>query len=129
MVEINESTRKEIFRKEIATEILNFRKPLLKNGAKIINECESTTDFWNDNKKQFPKISELAKILLNINSSSAFIERFFCICGFIQDKRKGNITIDFFKLKCLLRANIKLLNELGISEKHFESLSDDDPHK
>jgi len=43
----------------------------------IFSQCpslESTTDFWNDNKKQFPKISELAKILLNTNSSSAFID-------------------------------------------------------
>ena len=128
-VEIDLSTRKEIFEKEIVTEIFNFRKLLLKDGSKIINECESTTDFWNENKKRFPKISELAKILLNINSSSAFIERFFSICGFIQDKRKGNITIEFFKMKCLLRANIKLLNELGIPEKDLESLYDDNTHQ
>ena len=47
------STRKEIFEKEIVTEIFNFRKILLKDGSKIINECESTTDFWNDNKCNF----------------------------------------------------------------------------
>jgi len=66
----------------------------------------------HNDKRTFPKICELALILLNINSSSAFIERFFSICGFIQDKRRQNITIDLFKMRCLLRANIKILDEL-----------------
>ena len=54
----------------------------------------------------------MALILLNINSSSAFIERFFSICGFIQDKRRQNITIELFKMRCILRANIKILSEI-----------------
>ena len=56
--------------------------------------------------------NSVAKILLNRNSSSAFIERFFSICGFIQDKRRAKTSIDLFKKRCLLRANIKILNEL-----------------
>jgi hypothetical protein len=50
---------------------------------------------------------------MNINSSSSFIERYFSICGFVQDKRRMNISIDLFQSRCLLRANIKILNELN----------------
>ena len=75
--QINLSLQKEIFIKEIESEISDFKKLLLKDNSKIINECESTKDFWIQHGKQLPKISELARIVLNINSSSAFIERFF----------------------------------------------------
>jgi len=109
---VDSEVQKEIFRKEIAVEVENFRKLLMRNNSKIINETTSSKEFWIKNKKTFPKICELALILLNINSSSAFIERFFSICGFIQDKRRQNITIDLFKMRCLLRANIKILDEL-----------------
>jgi hypothetical protein len=109
---LDKSVQKEIFKKEIEVEVENFRKLLCRNNSKIINETNSTKDFWIKNSSLFPKISELAKILLNINSSSAFIERFFSICGFVQDKRRLNISIDLFKTRCLLTANIKILNEL-----------------
>ena len=115
---LDSEVKKEIFRKEIAVEVENLRKLLLRNNSKLINETTSSKEFWIKNKKTFPKIYELALILLNINSSSAFIERFFSICGFIQDKRRQNITIDLFKKRCLLRANIKILDEL--KETSFE---------
>jgi hypothetical protein len=110
--EIDTSVNKEIFKKEISKEVEEFKKLLCRNNSKIINEVVSTKAFWIKHSKIFPKISELAKILLNINSSSAFIERFFSICGFIQDKRRANTSIDLFKKRCMLRANIKILNEL-----------------
>lgn len=72
---IDTQVQKEIFRKEIIKELEDFRKLLLRNNSKIINETNSSKEFWTKNKKSFPKISELALILLNINSSSAmFIE-------------------------------------------------------
>ena len=58
---------------------------------------------------------------MNINSSSAFIERYFSICGLVQDKRRMNISIDLFKKRCFLRANIKILNELNKKEVENDS--------
>ena len=57
---------------------------------------------------------------MNINASNAFIERYFSICGFVQDKRRMNIAPDLFKTRCLLRANIKILNELNKNEEIFD---------
>ena len=45
------------------------------------------------------------------------IERYFSVCGFTQDKRKQNITENLFIAKCLLRANIKILNEINKYDK------------
>ena len=45
------------------------------------------------------------------------IERYYIICGFTQDKRKQNISEQLFITKCLLRANIKILNEINKSGK------------
>ena len=45
------------------------------------------------------------------------IERYFSVCGFTQNKRKQNITENLFIAKCLLRANIKILNEINKSGK------------
>ena len=58
---------------------------------------------------------------MNINSSSAFIERYFSICGLVQDKRRMNISIDLFKNRCFSRANIKILNELNKKEVENDS--------
>ena len=55
----------------------------------------------------------LALMLSNINCSSAMVERYFSICGFVQDKRKMNISTELFMSRCLLRANINILNELN----------------
>ena len=61
-------------------------------------------------------LSKLARILINIKSSSSCIERYFSICGFVSKKNRTNIGDDLFKAKCMLRANIEILKEInGIS--------------
>ena len=108
----NEEVQKEIFAREINLEIEKLRKILTENNSKVLRETKSTKFFWIDNLSQFSHLSKLALILSNINSSSALVERYFSICGFVQDKRKMNISPDLFMSRCLLRANIKILNEL-----------------
>jgi hypothetical protein len=34
-------------------------------------------------------------------------------CGFVEDKRKMNISHDLFIKRCFLRANVKILNEIN----------------
>ena len=112
--------REEILKKDISKEIDIFRKLLCINNSKIIKECSSTSKFWLSHKLELPNLFNLVLILMNINASSAFIERYFSICGFVQDKRRMNIAPDLFKTRCLLRANIKILNELNKNEERFD---------
>jgi hypothetical protein len=85
-----------------------LRKLFLWNSFKLINETTSSKEFW----KKIKNVSKNLWFLLNINSSNAFKERFYSICGFVQDKMRQNTTIDLFKMRCLLRANINILDEL-----------------
>ena len=115
--EIDQSKNAELLKRNVSKEIDIFRKILCENNSKIIKNCISTSKFWLTNSEKLPHLSKLALILMNINSSSSFIERYFSICGFVQDKRRMNISIDLFQSRCLLRANIKILNELNQIKK------------
>jgi hypothetical protein len=43
----------------------------------------SNSKFWRKHERLLPQVYKLAIILCNIQSSSAFIERFFSICGVV----------------------------------------------
>ena len=73
----------------------------------------STKQFWQKNQMRFPHLSKLVRVLLNIPSSSAFIERFFNICGVICKKRSMQMKDDLIINRCLLKANMAILNELN----------------
>ena len=65
--------REEILKKEIE----KLREILIENKYNIkINNGE----FWRKYERHLPELYKLAIILCNIQSSSAFIERFFSIC-------------------------------------------------
>ena len=102
----------DLWKEDIKKEVEKLRNLLYHNNSKLIYESQSSENLWLENNKEYPYLSKLALVLSNINSSSAFIERFVSICGFVQDKRKMNIIQDLFITRCLLRANIKILNEL-----------------
>ena len=74
-----------------------------------LKAIKSTILFWNNNKNRFPYLSKLALRLLNIAASSAFIERFFSICGVISKKRCGNMGPDLTIMRSLLKCNLHLL--------------------
>ena len=118
---VDESKKAELLKRNVSKEIDIFRKILCENNSKTITDSHSTCQFWLINKEKLPYLSKLALLLMNINSSSAFIERYFSICGLVQDKRRMNISIDLFKKRCFLRANIKILNELNKKEVENDS--------
>ena len=102
----------ELFNLELIEEIKKFKAFLTANNNEVILTTINSREFWYRNQENFPKLSELAKILLNISSSSAFVERFFSICGIVNKKNCQNITVDLFTTRCFLKANMKILNEL-----------------
>jgi len=103
----------EVLQLNFRKEVDEFQKLISVNSYKIITTLNSTASFWIKNVVKFPLLSKLARLLINIKSSSSCIERFFSICGINSKKNRGNIGDDLFVMRCLLRANIDILRELN----------------
>lgn len=73
----------------------------------------STKNFWNRYSIKLPLLTQLAKLLINVPASSAFIERFFSICGVICKDRAGNSDDDLIITRSLLQVNIEILNSFN----------------
>jgi hypothetical protein len=73
----NSSTELEGFKNDLQNDISKFTSILKKDNFTNIPTITSTKEFWINHAKQLPTLFKLAQILLNINSSSACIERFF----------------------------------------------------
>lgn len=73
----------------------------------------STKDFWRKYGKRLPILNQLAKILMNVPASSAFIERFFSICGIVCKQRAGNSDDDLVITRSLLKANLDIINSFN----------------
>ena len=102
--------------KEIENEIAIFRTSLL-NEKMFVKGCTSTSNFWMKHAKSLPNLFKLTKILLNIQASSAFIERFFSVCGIVCNLKNMNMKDQMIIIRSILKANIGILNELN-SEYH-----------
>ena len=50
---------------------------------------------------------------MNIPSSSAYIERFYSICGNVCKQRAGNMKAQTIASRSFLKANIKILDKLS----------------
>ena len=72
----------------------------------------TTKMFWIENRKTLPSLYKLAQRLLTIPASSAFIERFFSVCGVICKKRCGNMSDELIIMRPFLKCNIDILNSL-----------------
>lgn len=88
--------------------------------ADILSQVDKFKDitnmkFWNHYMDQMPRLARLALVLLNINVSSAFIERFFSICGIICKKNSGNMKDDLIITRSMLKANMKILDDLCLN--------------
>ncbi len=119
----NPTYNEEVIKLEIQNRIGNEITLLLKvfKDQKFLNERFTSNQFWFKHENNFPYLSKLALALLNIPSSSAFIERFFSICGVICNKRSLNIGDDLLITRSLLKANVKLLNDLSnICSENYE---------
>jgi len=64
--------------------------------SKLLSKIKSSKKFWSQNEEKFPYMSKLFA-LTSINSSSAFIERFFSICGIINTDRNENMKHELNK--------------------------------
>lgn len=108
-------------KKEFEAEVKLFCSIITSDKFKNASEL-STKAFWIENRAQLPNMAKLANILLNIPASSAFVERFFSICGVVCKARSMSMTDELIIMRVLLKTNIHLLKELN---ETFESnLSD-----
>lgn len=71
--------------------------------------ANSTTSFWKRFQSKLPNLSIVARQLLNIPASSAFIERFFSICGVVCTQRRGRMDEDMIIKRSMLKVNLDLL--------------------
>ncbi len=94
----------------ICKEVNTFSNALM--NLELINKQHRSADFWNENSIKYPNLTKLYRLLSTINSSSAFIERFFSQCGIIRTKRNQNMNPELFNLRAFLVSNIKILDEL-----------------
>ena len=79
----------------------------------ISSSLEGTTNsFWLKNKKKLPNLFKVARRLHTIPASSAFIERFFSICGVFCKPLCGNMSEDLIIKRSFLKCNIDILNQL-----------------
>jgi hypothetical protein len=60
-------------RLNLNSEIADFKKMIFEDDFML--SVQSTSEFWSNNKEKFPLLASLASVMLNINSSSAAIER------------------------------------------------------
>ncbi len=68
----------------VQLEVDKLGKILLENKYQI---KESNSQYWRNHERLLPELYILATILLNIQSSSAFGERYLSICGIICKKK------------------------------------------
>ena len=97
----------EIFMRDVEKEVKALSVFIRKNNYANLKKVISTKQFWLSNANKYPILFQLAIIMLNINSSSACLERYF------SRKDSGNTHDDLFISRCMLRANVKILLELN----------------
>jgi hypothetical protein len=98
-------TRKKI---ELENEIKEFSLVLEK--IKLDKKQKYTTrQFWQKYQEKMPNLNRLALLITNMPSSSAFIERFFSVCGIIKNKQRGNMKPDLLEMRSLLKSNLNFL--------------------
>ena len=74
-----------------------------------LKKVKSTKQFWMTNANLLPKTCQVALILMNIPSNSAFVERFFSLCGIICHDKAGNMSDDLIINRAMIASNIRLI--------------------
>ena len=106
-------TEENYLKLQLENEVSLFRNFLIKEKM-LEDDCISTKRFWLRYKSALPNLFKLALKLLNIQASTAFIERFFSICGIICSDKNSNMNDKTIIMRSILKANIDTLNELSI---------------
>ena len=96
--------------KELDAEILQYSSLIADQN--VIKSNVSTSVFWKEKRQELPNLFKLSIILLNISSTSAFIERFFSISGIVCENRRANMTDDLIVMRSMLKANMSILGTL-----------------
>ena len=80
------------------------------------DDCISTRRFWLKCSLTLPYFFKLTRLLLNIQACTAFVERFFSICGIICSEKNSNKKDENIVVKSILKANMQILSELSIEK-------------
>lgn len=99
----------------------NMFNELFQNKS-MLNSNMSTSSFWCKNSSNFPLLNKLSQVLLNIPASSAYIERYFSICGIVFDKKRMNMNPELLRMRSMIKANIKILDQMSNFD-YFQSLN------
>jgi hypothetical protein len=106
-----------VFKRDKETEIEITHFSGLLGDSRVIKKTKSTLEFWKEHRLKMPNLFNLQIILLNISSSSSFIERFFSISGIVCEIRRCNMNDDLVVMRSMMKANMPILNDLNeISE-------------
>jgi len=100
------------FKRDIEREV-NLFLDNFNNDETIASHLKSTKDFWTKNRLALPILYACTCKIVSIPASSAYIERFFSICGVVCKNRAMNMNDELIICKCMLKANMKLLDELN----------------
>ena len=98
-----------MFENRLKSEIEAFIK--LVKDRKFVLGVRSAKDFWFSNHNEFRKLADLALHLPAILSSTAFIERFYSICGILGDDFP-NMSDELFETRAMMKANLDTLKEM-----------------
>ena len=84
----------------------------------FVNNPIATKTLRLKNISEIPNLYELAIILLNVQLSSAFIERFFSVCGVVCTRRATNMKPDLIVKRSFLKSNMHILAHLNNQKKY-----------
>jgi hypothetical protein len=96
----------KLITKEIDKEISEYLAFLNQANLKKLNLSNA---FWCENIGTYPYLGKLAREMLNIPASTAFIERYFSLCGVICNQRASNMHTDLITMRCMLKSNLSIL--------------------
>ena len=105
----NTSQNPESLKLDIAKEISQLCTIAEKNGGTKM----STSAFWLLHSTELPNLTKLVLRLANIPSSSAYIERYFSLCGAICTQRKSKMLPEQISTHAMIKTNMKLLVSLN----------------
>lgn len=92
----------------------------------IIGHEKSIINLWEEQKRHFPEIYEVANILFSIPPSQAAIERSFSQWGFVFTCRRCNLGSKLLEDILIIKLNKELAyrifeNDLAKTKTNFES--------
>ena len=85
-----------------------------------LSEMKNTVRLWQKNKNELKHLYKLCEILFNIPSTSAQLERFFSISGFVCDKRRMRMTSDLVIKRAMLKANLSLFSQINKMKVYYK---------